>query len=209
MSLTLTQVGADLGSGVGRLAGHSLTSSGPPPPRTASSSPPPPPTASAAERGRGALATWAGPGATGAADSALSASAGGSRQARRATELANTVFAGVKHKMSAMKSEMGELREETASLRTQLCERERQAEEAKEKLRAEAEERLAETKEASELSIARHLGFIDRLLADKQELSKQCEALGAQMKALEDKCVACTRAHACMHAHMHVRSGLR
>ena len=139
----------------------------------------------------------------------MSASAGGSRQARRATELANTVFAGVKHKMSAMKSEMGELREETASLRTQLCERERQAEEAKEKLRAEAEERLAETKEASELSIARHLGFIDRLLADKQELSKQCEALGAQMKALEDKCVACTRAHACMHAHMHVRSGLR
>ena len=35
--------------------------------------------------------------------------------------------------------------------------------------------------------MARHLEFIDRLLVDKQELSKRCEGLTEQAKAVEAK----------------------
>jgi 5-azacytidine-induced protein 1 len=38
-----------------------------------------------------------------------------------------------------------------------------------------------------EANIARHLGFIDRLLADKDELSKSCSNLMEQVQALQQK----------------------
>jgi 5-azacytidine-induced protein 1 len=57
-------------------------------------------------------------------------------------------------------------------------------------MHAEHEERLEAAKAASEETISRHLEFIDRLLADKAELSKQCESLTSQMRSLEERYAA-------------------
>ena len=116
--------------------------------------------------------------------------AGGSKQAQRATELANTVYAGVKHKMSAMKNELVSLREDSAKLRQQLEAKEVEVAKAKEEGEKEVEERIQSAKDASELTIKRHLEFIDRLLADKQDLAKQCEVLTVQMRSLEERYAA-------------------
>ena len=114
----------------------------------------------------------------------------GTKQAQRATELANTVYAGVKQKMSAMRTELQSLREGSAVLQAQLVAAEEQHQAASREMAAQAEAKLATQAEASELTIQRHLSFIDRLLSDKAELAKQCEALGGQLKALEDKYAA-------------------
>ena len=114
----------------------------------------------------------------------------GTKQAQRATELANTVYAGVKQKMSAMRTELQSLREGSAVLQAQLVAAEEQHQAASREVAAQAEAKLAAQAEASELTIQRHLAFIDRLLSDKAELAKQCEALGGQLKALEDKYAA-------------------
>ena len=107
---------------------------------------------------------------------------GHSKQAQRATELANTVYAGVRHKMAAMKSEMTTLRDESACLRRRLEEAEKEALEAQRKASDECEAKLSAASEAAEVSIQRHLSFIDRLLADKADLSKQCDTLRQQVK---------------------------
>ena len=67
--------------------------------------------------------------------------AGGSKQAQRATELANTVYAGVKHKMSALKNELVSLREDSAKLRQQLEAKEVEVAKAKEEGEKEGVER--------------------------------------------------------------------
>jgi len=113
-----------------------------------------------------------------------------SKQAQRASDAASTVYAGVKDKMAAMKAELLSLRDEKTTLKAQV----QLAEEAlgleKERAQAELHEKLSEAKTESELSAKRHLGFIDRLLADKEELSRKCEALGGQMRTLEDRYAA-------------------
>ena len=92
--------------------------------------------------------------------------------------------------MSAMRTELQSLREGSAVLQAQLVAAEEQHQAASRELAAQAEAKLAAQAEASELTIQRHLAFIDRLLSDKAELAKQCEALGGQLKALEDKYAA-------------------
>ena len=113
-----------------------------------------------------------------------------SKQAARATELASTVYSGVKQKMGAMKAELTSLRESSSALREQMLAKEEECAHAIEAANLESDAKLLEIKEASELTISRHLSFIDRLLADKQELSKQCEALTAQMRSLEERYTA-------------------
>lgn len=109
---------------------------------------------------------------------------------QRASELANTVYAGVKRKMSLMKEELTSLRETSALLKAQLEQKEVDGQTACERMHAEHEERLEAAKAASEETISRHLEFIDRLLADKAELSKQCESLTSQMRSLEERYAA-------------------
>ncbi|KAL1525669.1 hypothetical protein AB1Y20_020519 [Prymnesium parvum] len=110
--------------------------------------------------------------------------------AERAAEMAGTVYAGVKMKMGAMKSELQALRVGNAQLRQELRLAEDNASCVIAEAAVAADTKVAQEKEQAEASIARHLSFIDRLLADKQELSKQCEGLTAQLRALEDKFVA-------------------
>ena len=62
--------------------------------------------------------------------------------------------------------------------------------EAKVEAARQAEATLVASKAEAELAISRHLAFIDQLLADKAELGRQCEGLGAQVRAVEDKYAA-------------------
>ena len=121
---------------------------------------------------------------------AAAAAGGANKQQQRASELANTVYAGVKHKMSLMKEELLSLREGSAELQRKLAQKEVEAQAAAERAHAEAEERLANEKAATEETVKRHVEFIDRLLADKAELAKQCEGLAGQMRSLEERYAA-------------------
>lgn len=169
----------------------------------------------------------------------------GSKQQQRASELANTVYAGVKHKMSLMKEEVRmreptsaaaaaktarplpmhlrrpqlvtltasfllfllaplsstiprlacslqlvTLRQGSVELQRKLAQKEIEQQQAAERSQIELEERLAAQADASEVTLKRHVEFIDRLLADKAELAKQCEGLSAQMRSLEERYAA-------------------
>jgi len=52
---------------------------------------------------------------------------------------------------------------------------------------SQAQAAAAAAKSSSDETVARHLLFIDRLLADKAELSRQCEGLAAQLRGLEER----------------------
>ena len=52
---------------------------------------------------------------------------------------------------------------------------------------SQAASQAAAAKAAADEAVGRHLAFIDRLLADKAELSRQCENLAAQLKAQEER----------------------
>jgi hypothetical protein len=106
----------------------------------------------------------------------------------RAELAALTVYAGVKTKMGAMKSELQSLRVANSQLLGELRTAEQGIALAVATAADTAEEKLAQGHAQAEASIARHLSFIDQLLADKQELSRQCEALTAQLKATEESC---------------------
>ena len=121
---------------------------------------------------------------------------GNSKQARRASDLAGTVYAGVKQKMASMKAELLSLRDESTTLRAQLEAASAETNLEKDRAQAELDAKLVEAKAASELSTKRHLGFIDRLLADKQELTEKYEALTGEMRALETRYANSTY-HAC------------
>ena len=82
---------------------------------------------------------------------------------------------------------MGQLREDSAALRENLGLKDQELVLERERAQAELEVKLCEAKETSELTHKRHVEFIDRLLADKQELTKQCESLTSQMRSLEER----------------------
>lgn len=52
---------------------------------------------------------------------------------------------------------------------------------------SQAQAAAAAAKSSGDETVARHLLFIDRLLADKAELSRQCEGLAAQLRGLEER----------------------
>jgi 5-azacytidine-induced protein 1 len=52
---------------------------------------------------------------------------------------------------------------------------------------AQAQAAAAAAKSSGDETVARHLLFIDRLLADKAELSKQCEGMAAQLRGMEER----------------------
>ena len=47
--------------------------------------------------------------------------------------------------------------------------------------------KLKQVRSEYESTITRHLGFIDRLLADKQSLSDKCDTLAEEMKRIEKR----------------------
>ncbi|TPX58588.1 hypothetical protein PhCBS80983_g03012 [Powellomyces hirtus] len=95
------------------------------------------------------------------------------------------VFDGVKAKLIGQQMEidektrtLGMLKKELKSLKESLRE---QALEFKKELKS----KLSLQRKEYETIIKRHLAFIDKLLAEKEELTKKCEALTGEVKALE------------------------
>ena len=127
-------------------------------------------------------------GAGSAAGSASAASAAKQPLQQRGAELAQTVYAGVKHRMGAMRAELSELRDKSAALQRELAAKEEEVAAATAAAGQEAREQIAAAKAASEEAVGRHLAFIDRLLDDKAELAKQCEALEHRARASEERC---------------------
>ena len=84
-------------------------------------------------------------------------------------------------------AELLSLRQGSAALRDELQAARSEGAASALKAEAEAEARALAAKGAAESAVARHLEFIDRLLVDKQELSKRCEGLTEQTKAVESK----------------------
>ena len=77
-----------------------------------------------------------------------------------------------------MQAELLSLRQGSAALRDELQAARGEGAAAALKAEEEAEARALAAKGAAEGAVARHLEFIDRLLLDKQELSKRCEGPG-------------------------------
>lgn len=88
--------------------------------------------------------------------------------------------------IAILKRQVGELREE----------QKRSSEASAQQLR----DKLAKQKKKFEAEMARQLAFIDSLIADKEQLSKQCEALGDDVKAMEARMEARMKALAEQHA---------
>ena len=109
----------------------------------------------------------------------------GKGAAGRAAALANTVYAGVKQKMGAMKSELQTLRDGNSKLQEELRRAEAGAAQAAEAAEAAGSRAVEAAKAESEEALGRHLEFIDRLLADKTSLSERCERLAEQVTAVE------------------------
>ncbi|KAG8469848.1 hypothetical protein KFE25_006303 [Diacronema lutheri] len=107
---------------------------------------------------------------------------------------ASELYSGVKAKMASLKQQLADESTRAAQLELELAAA--RAESARRVAEAEgaAASRVEAAKGEHELAIARHLGFIDRLLADKTELARQVEALNAQSSALETKFEARLRA---------------
>ena len=74
-----------------------------------------------------------------------------------------------------IQAELLALRQGSAALRDELQAARSEGAAAALKAEQEAEARALAAKGAAEGAVARHLEFIDRLLVDKQELSKRCE----------------------------------
>eukprot|EP00948_MAST-09A_sp_MAST-9A-sp1_P003984 g3984.t1 len=72
------------------------------------------------------------------------------------------------HMVKAMKKALGQSKVRCKTVEKELNEREKK--------------NLKEQREEYETTIARHLSFIDRLLADKEALSSKCEELATQLK---------------------------
>ena len=97
------------------------------------------------------------------------------------------VYSNMKLKMTGLTMEV-EDKSKTLKMLKNLLRDARQAHRDSEEAMASKEaNKLKQVRSEYESTIARHLGFIDRLLADKQSLSDKCDALADEMKRLETR----------------------
>lgn len=102
-----------------------------------------------------------------------------------APALASAVYEDVRAKMMELRVDVKDKARTITLLRDQLeRQRETRRKEAQEAAR-ERQRALEEQKGKFDADIERHLGFIDQLLSDKEELSKQCETLADQVQDAE------------------------
>ena len=103
------------------------------------------------------------------------------------TSRRESLVRGVKSKMEALKADL-----ETARTRITALERDRElltgaAATQREEMEREAATRMDALKVENEAAIRRHLDFIDRLLADKDELSRALAQSATESKAIETR----------------------
>lgn len=100
---------------------------------------------------------------------------------------ASALYSGVKAKMAALKQQLADEAARAARLQLELSEARQHAARREAEADAAAASCAQAAKSEHEVAVTRHLGFIDRLLADKAELARQVESLQAQSAALEAK----------------------
>eukprot|EP00873_Tetraselmis_striata_P033440 jgi/Tetstr1/453704/TSEL_040660.t1 len=102
-------------------------------------------------------------------------------------QLAASVFDGIKRKMAALQQQMEEAAGRGEQLELQLEETRAQAAQWVEQAEARAASQLERQQQDSKRTIARHLEFIDRLLADKDSLAAKCTSLANEVQGMESR----------------------
>ncbi|KAJ3158667.1 Centrosomal protein of 131 kDa [Geranomyces michiganensis] len=95
------------------------------------------------------------------------------------------VFDGVKAKIMGQQMEIDEKARTLGVLKSELKRVKESLREQAVEFKKELKSKLALQRKEYETIIKRHLTFIDKLLAEKEELTKKCEALTGEVKALE------------------------
>ncbi|KAK3275882.1 hypothetical protein CYMTET_16011 [Cymbomonas tetramitiformis] len=102
-------------------------------------------------------------------------------------QLATSVYDGVKAKMKDLRGQVAH-RDETIRQLQEQVEEGLEREAAQQRAAAAAvEAAVEEQRQEGEATVARHLAFIDRLLADKDALTAKCAELAAQISSSEDQ----------------------
>jgi 5-azacytidine-induced protein 1 len=106
---------------------------------------------------------------------------------QKSSALAASVYDGVKSKMRDLRAQLAHKEQLVAQLHHQLEAAAAQAESAAAAATAHEVEVVSEVRVEAERQQARHLAFIDRLLADKDALTQKCSALAYDMASVEER----------------------
>ncbi|KAI9138124.1 hypothetical protein BKA69DRAFT_819130 [Paraphysoderma sedebokerense] len=96
-----------------------------------------------------------------------------------------TVFDGVKAKIIGQQLEIEEKSRTLSLMKTELKKLKELNKEQANQSKKELKSKLTLQRKEYETIVKRHLGFIDKLLAEKEELAKKCETLSDEFKGLE------------------------
>jgi hypothetical protein len=96
-----------------------------------------------------------------------------------------TVYDGMKARLTGLTMEVEDKSRTLSTLKRLLREARQAHRDAEEEHQTQTNEKVAKVRGEYEATIARHLSFVDRLLADKQSLSDKCDALAEEMKRVE------------------------
>ena len=96
-----------------------------------------------------------------------------------------TVYDGMKARLTGLTMEVEDKSRTLSTLKRLLREARQAHRDAEEEHQTQMAEKMAKVRGEYEATIARHLSFVDRLLADKQSLSDKCDALAEEMKRVE------------------------
>jgi hypothetical protein len=106
---------------------------------------------------------------------------------QKSSALAASVYDGVKSKMRDLRAQLAHKEQRVAQLQEQLEAAAAQAESAAAAAAAHELQVVSEVRVEAERQQARHLAFIDRLLADKDALTQKCSALASDIAAVEER----------------------
>ncbi|KAI8849461.1 hypothetical protein BC829DRAFT_391327 [Chytridium lagenaria] len=98
------------------------------------------------------------------------------------SESSAAVFDTVKSKITSQQLEIEEKSSTILALRSELKKSREALTETDTQLKKEMKSKLSNQKKEYENAIKRHLGFIDKLMGEKEELTKRCETLGDEVK---------------------------
>ena len=95
------------------------------------------------------------------------------------------VYEGMRRRLATLEMEVQDKAKTLSSLKDLLRNARQAGRSTEERLEQREAAKLKSVRAEYESTIQRHLGFIDRLLADKQSLSDKCDTLADEMKRVE------------------------
>lgn len=97
----------------------------------------------------------------------------------------STILSSFKEKMVTQKVQLEDYSRTIQVLKKALEQSQRKQREMQSDHEQELKAKLTKLRKEEEIATARHLGFVDRLLADKDSLSQECASLGRRMAEIE------------------------